>query len=172
MAVRSNALIALGRFPASPLAWSSFQVVVGSEVVWIPHRIYHDPTLIETNQLTPEQIELVDCLLTRHHSGIVRQARLERIILSRSIWVPAFVIQLMGEYVIEILQVIHSNCQHLDRGLYRAFLQENPQFFAKTQQRIFSYWDRYYREQAWQEYAGSELLAFFAPLADRPAVGS
>jgi len=40
-------------------------------------------------------------------NGFVRQQHLERIIRSGNPWVPPFVFQLVGEYAIEIIGVIH-----------------------------------------------------------------
>ncbi len=109
-AVRGEALIALSHFPEPRIRFSSqVSVRVAAENVLIPTRIYDEPSLIYGYTLTDLQRELVDCLFTRHHSGYTRQACLERIIRSPNIWIPPFVIQLVGEYVIEILQVINNN---------------------------------------------------------------
>src|ERR1700690_3081518 len=100
-AVRPEALIALAKFPTfrGRIYSETFPVRVAGEVVSIPVRVYHDPALIEALALSGLQKELVDCLLTRHHNGFVRQEHLERIICSENIWIPAFVIPLVGEYV-------------------------------------------------------------------------
>jgi hypothetical protein len=170
--VRDDARLALSGFPGVnlPAAWS-FSVRVGSEVVSLPYRVYADPALIHTDQLTDRQRELVDCLLTRHSDGFVREQHLARIIGSNHVWVPPFVIQLVGEYVIEILHLIHQNLQHLDTSVYATFLRENPEFFATTKQRVASYWDCYHRNYKRDEYVGFKLLDFFQSLlrnSDRP----
>jgi hypothetical protein len=85
---------------------ATFRVIVNAETVAIPYRIYHDPQLIGTDQLSSLQQELLSCLLTRHRSGFVRREHLRRIIGSHHIWVPPFVVQLIGEYVVEIIRVI------------------------------------------------------------------
>ncbi len=69
-------------------------------------------------RLSSLQKELVDCLLTRHHNGYDRQSHLERIINSPNIWIPPFVVQLVGEYVIEILQIIDNNLRSLNTPAY------------------------------------------------------
>jgi hypothetical protein len=39
-------------------------------------------------------------------------------------WTPSFVVPLVGEYVIEILELIRDNLLELNRPLYRQFLLE------------------------------------------------
>ncbi len=164
-ALKNDALIAVAAFPQNPRSWTSFSLRVASETVSIPRRIYHDPTSIRLAKLTRLQRELVDCLLTRHHSGFVRQRSLERIIGSTHEWVPPFVVQLVGEYVIEIMNVVHANLNNLDKSLYGQFLAENREFLATTERRVISYWNCYYRHRKKQEYAGFQILDFLKTLA-------
>src|SRR6185312_1590283 len=67
--------------PDHPAA-GKFSVQVCGEAVTIPYRLYHSPSQIMTEHLTDLEKELVDCLLTRHHDGFVRQRHLEQIIRS------------------------------------------------------------------------------------------
>jgi hypothetical protein len=130
----------------------------------MPGRIHNDPELIHVAQLTELQREIIDCILTRHSDGFVREQNLARIIRSKNAWVPPFVIQLVGEYVIEILRVVHANLQNLDGAAYRTFLRANPAFFATTQRRVISYWNCYYRNYPREQYVGFQLLEFFKSL--------
>jgi hypothetical protein len=75
-----------------------------------------------------------------------------------------FVIQLAGEYVVEILNVIYNSLPALDTPIYREFLHNNPTFLGLTGQRIASYWDCYYRGHRQQEYVGFKILEFFRSL--------
>jgi hypothetical protein len=61
-------------------------VNIGPEAVGIPYRIYHDPALIHSERLTRTQSELLSCLLTRHHSGFVREENLQMILDSNHEW--------------------------------------------------------------------------------------
>jgi hypothetical protein len=165
-ALREHVLLALEAFPEPERpAAENFSVKVRGELVTIPYRLYHSPSQIQTGHLSGLENELVDCLLTRHHDGLVRQQRLERIICSGNPWVPPFVVQLLGEYGIEIIGVIHDNLGALDHSLYREFLQANPELFTRTAQRVESYWDRYYRVHHRDEYVGFNVLEFFRNLA-------
>ena len=109
---------------------------------------------------------MVDCLLTRHSSGFVRQRHLDRIVGLSHAWIPPFVVQLTGEYVIEILNVIHQNLEVLDRAVYKEFLCNNESFLDLTGQRIASYWDCYYRNERRKEYVGFKILEFFRSLQE------
>jgi hypothetical protein len=166
--LRDDALQAASALP--PPSWKyneHFSVRVDNENVSIPYRIYPDPAFIDTARLTTGQTELLDCLLTRHHSGFVREKHLARIICCHHDWIPPFVVQLVGEYVIQILRVIQTNLCNLDTHLYRRFLTDNPTFFAITKQRVISYWDCYYRWQRREDYTGFQILQFFDRLVDR-----
>jgi hypothetical protein len=163
--VRENVLAALETFPEPehPAA-EGISVKVAGELVTIPYRIYYPPSLIQTDHLADLEKEIVDCLLTRHHDGFLRQQRLEQIVRSGNPWVPPFVIQLLGEYAIQIIGLIHEHLNVLDRPLYREFLQANPEFFTQTAQRVESYWDRYHRVYPRGEYVGFKVLKFFESL--------
>jgi hypothetical protein len=149
--------------PEHPAA-DGFSVKVAGELVRVPYRLYYLPDQIKTEHLTDLEKEIVDCLLTRHHDGFLRQQRLERIIRSGNPWVPPFVVQLVGEYAIEIIDVIYEHLNSLDRPLYREFLQANPEFFTQTTQHVESYWDRYHRRHPREEYVGFKVLRFFRSL--------
>ncbi len=163
--LRAHVLAALEACPEPkhPAA-REFSVKVAGELVTIPYRLYHSPSQIKTEHLTDPEKEIVDCLLTRHHDGFVRQQHLERIIRSGNPWVPPFVVQLLGEYSIEIIGVIHNHLNSLDQAPYREFLQDNAEFFTQTAQRVESYWDCYYRVHPKEEYVGFKVLEFFKSL--------
>jgi hypothetical protein len=160
--LRPDVLQVVAALPEPPLSIGGFfSARVSGENVSIPYRIYHDPVRIDSARLNPQQTELLDCLLTRHHNGFVREEHLARIICRSHDWVPPFVVQLVGEYVVEILRIIQKASGNLDTGLYRRFLTDNAIFFAITKQRVVSYWDCYHRWQKKQDYPGFQILNFF-----------
>jgi hypothetical protein len=153
----------LASFLDQPVPYQSvFSANVEGEAVVIPYRIYDDPcsgkNLVGISSL---QLELLHCLMTRHHSGLVREQHLAHILCLPNPWIPPFVVQLIGEYVIEILNVIHKNLYKLDAPLYRRFLAENRIFFSTTKQRVMSYWDCYHREYPKEYYVGFQIISFF-----------
>lgn len=91
--------------------------------------------------------------MTRHHDGYVRQRHLEPLVAEPGEWVVPFVVQLLGEYVVEIHEAILARLLPiLDRSAdareaYRRFVAANPDFIAVTEARIASYWNCYYRDR-------------------------
>ncbi|WP_433288023.1 hypothetical protein [Micromonospora sp. CA-244673] len=169
---------ALAVLPPAPHAPASpFRVLVDAEPVVIPYRIYADePPAGAEAALSAAQRALLDCLYTRHHDGRVRQRRLERVVGLIQPWVAPFVVQLVGEYVDEILLVIrrvlgpelvvpHSPTD----AVYGRFVAENPGFVALTGQRVASYWACYHRRRypTLIDYPGRSLMAALRAAANR-----
>lgn len=162
--LREEILQAVTALPENPHGVGNFTIKMNGELLSVPRRVYHNTSLIRTERLSSLQRELIDCILTRHHDGFVRQRSLSGIIGSNNAWVPPFVIQLLGEYVIEIICVIDEHLRSLDASLYRQFLEANQDFLALTERRVVSYWDCYYRSVRREDYAGFRVLGFFKNL--------
>jgi hypothetical protein len=120
--------------------------------------------------LTEMQQNIIDCFYTRHCDGFIREQHLKKIILLNHEWVVPYVIQLIGEYVIEILNVIYQNMNSLNLVLYKDFLEQNPKFYKLIQDRVQSYWNEYYRSNhgstdilkyAKEDYVGFKILDIF-----------
>lgn len=125
---------------------------VGGEEVAFAHRIYNPglrPGAI--GALSPTQQLIAHCAYSRHHDGHARQAACEQILRSSEAWVPPYVVRLVGEYVVEIVEMIHAQLGDLDDDdapltvAYGAFAAANPEFVDLTRQRAVSYWSCYYR---------------------------
>ncbi|WP_431783048.1 hypothetical protein [Streptomyces chumphonensis] len=147
-----------------------FEVEVQGETVAIPSRIYNEePGADLERPLAGSQHVISHCLYSRHHDGWVRQRHLEQIVASGEPWVVPFVVQLAGEYVLEILEAIGRGLPGLavpgsaQRRLYGEFIARNPAFFARTERRVVSYWSCYYRWKygAFETYPGCLLLEAF-----------
>lgn len=125
--------------------------VQGDPVV-IPHRIYNPVPVSDLAHQGSEAGVAIDCLYTRHNDGFVRQAAHRRLLAgAEHPWVTPFVVQLLGEYVIEIchdIQLFAETDLPTRPGWarqFRSFAHENPDFIALTRQRAASYWACYYR---------------------------
>jgi hypothetical protein len=165
--IRQDALAAVSSLSENRFSsrWQPFPLHLGHELLSLPQRIYYTPPLFEMLRFTALQREILNCLFTRHHDGFVRQEHLARIIRSTSPWIPCFVVPLIGEYVVEILQVIYENLTYFDKSLYTEFVRSNPEFMALTEQRVTSYWNCYYRSMKKQDYPGFLILEFLKSLA-------
>jgi len=60
-------------------------------------------------------------------------------------WAAPFIIQLLGEYVIELVERAASMIEGGPKAGYVAFARENPDFMRLTTHRATSYWNVYYR---------------------------
>ncbi|MBD0669279.1 hypothetical protein BU198_34300 [Streptomyces sp. CBMA156] len=143
-------LAAMGTSRLKPAA--PFPVDVQGRLLAIPTRLYNDePSADALESLSPRQLTILHCLYTRHHDGRIRRRHLECVVGSAQPWVVPYVVQLAGEYVVEILVVIREALGDLDtpgtalRAAYGRFIVDNPSFFARTQRRVVSYWSCYHR---------------------------
>ena len=147
------------RRPCPPLT-------VAGEVVEIPARMYYqepDPKLVEA--LGPTERVGLACLYTRSHDGYVRQRELQHLLGSDEPWVVPFVVQLCGEYVVEICRDVQAFVRDdlpprpRARRAYRDFIDQNRAFVQLTQQRARSYWRCYHwRAYSFVEYPGLDAL--------------
>lgn len=150
--------------------WPAITVV--GERVEIPYRIYNP---LPPTGLAPEGSKIalaIDCLYTRHHDGFVRQQALHRVLAAEDPWVVPFVIQLLGEYVVEICEDIQRFAQAalpqrpaMIREVH-SFARDNPDFIVLTEQRATSYWECYYRRPHLYRDTYPGLLALRSMLDD------
>ena len=121
-------------------------VLLNGEQLNIPYRVYllePEPERIST--LTNIQQLILSAVLSRSSNGFVREKCVRELLQSDEPWIPPFVLQLLGEYVLPIIRVVEDHSAVLKRREYRRFVSENPAFFQLLQQRIASYWNCYYR---------------------------
>jgi hypothetical protein len=98
---------------------------------------------------------IIACWMSRHNNGKLRQKALRQILRAdvEVAWTIPFVMQLCGEYVIEIgsdvLAFVTNSLPtrpNLRRD-YAQFVRDNPEFIGITRQRAESYWLAYHRHQ-------------------------
>lgn len=163
----SDVTAAAGVMPATTNEHNrSFSVWVDDEELLVPYRIYHaEPDPIAVTELAPRAQLVLRCLYTRHHDGHVRQRSLEQVVTALELWVVPYVVQLIGEYVIEIIKVIAAALPELavpgspQRALYGRFAADNPAFIDVTAARATSYWNEYYRQyQSPADYPGRQVI--------------
>lgn len=149
------------------------EIHVAGELMQVPYRMYYSwPDEDMTLHLTPDERLVLACWMSRHHDGRIRQRALSLILASNAPWTIPFVIQLCGEYVIELGEDVLA---FLTRDLpdrpvlqraYKQFANENPQFISLTEQRAASYWsDDYRTKMARDEYPQVAALKTLARLS-------
>ncbi|WP_321870685.1 hypothetical protein [Burkholderia ubonensis] len=143
--LRADASAVADRMQCPTMTLPGWSVTVRGEALNLPYRIHHEESEALLADLSGVQAVIYACVLTRHTDGRVRQRQIERLTAESRDWIAPFIIQLCGEYVIEILDDVEQRVPRLDRDIYRAFIRENPAFYRKTRDRMVSYWDCYYR---------------------------
>lgn len=123
------------------------------EIIQFPYRIsFDEPSPEKEKTLTELQRAILSCIFLRHYNGFIRQRRLELLVGNNYYFIIPFTFSLLGEYVIEILEVLdnHITDQNIDH--YNRFIQENPKFWQQTESRMISYWNAYYRWPRYPDY--------------------
>jgi hypothetical protein len=131
-------------------------IQLDGEPLYIPSRVYYAEHL-SSRALSPTQWCIYSCIYTRHCDGFVRQKHVRSLLSRAEPWSAPFVVQLLGEYILEIVETITEASHFLEADHFRAFVQQNPAFIQLTLQRATSYWNCYYRRS-------------FPKLEDYPAV--
>lgn len=139
------------------------EIILNGEKLIIPGRIYFDtPTETIENTLTTTQRIILNCIYLRHNNGFVRQKCLEKLIENgEDYYVIPFIFQLLGEYVMEILEVVDKHINGQTICNYLKFISENPRYSQQTESRMISYWDVYHRRTKFkklQDYIGFQIF--------------
>jgi hypothetical protein len=126
-----------------------FSVLVGDGRLSAPYRVYYLPPDLRSviARSSGETQALALCLGTRHWDGFIRQECLGQLVDAERPWTAPFIVQLLGEYVVEIAQVILAALQEGYVAGLAQFVIDNPSFMVTTRQRVVSYWNCYYRRQ-------------------------
>ena len=128
-------------------------VSLGKELLKIPYRLYfNEPSLDKEKILTDLQKIILNCIYLRHHNGFVRQKRLEQLLDNTEYFITPFTFQLLGEYVIEILEILQQHIKPTTIDNYLKFINENQKYWTQTESRMISYWNEYYRRPMYPTY--------------------
>jgi hypothetical protein len=132
--------------PAMP----GFTVLVRGEQLSAPYRVYYAPANLRSmiSRSSGDTRLLALCFGSRHWDGHVREECLRQLLVPTDRpWVVPFVVQLIGEYVIEIVEAIAATISSETAARFCEFARENPGFMATTRRRATSYWACYYRQR-------------------------
>lgn len=110
--------------------------------IQFPYRIYDDVSKAQV--LTAKDLEIL-CIYTRHHNGHIREVAVLELMQKFPTECIPFVVQLIAEYVVEIITSINKiitpkQCQEIQE-----FLKENPKHAQTIQSKIASYWGCYFK---------------------------
>lgn len=142
--------------PSGPVTASNSRtwagLAVAGEPVVIPYRVYNPapPPHLASGLSRTDQV-ITAAIYSRHHDGLIRQRALGTLLDCDEPWTAPFVVQLLGEYVIQICADIEEftrtalPARPAMQASLSAFLTQNPCFAELTRQRAISYWSCYYR---------------------------
>ena len=154
------------------LAHWGYEIYIEGENIEIPSRIYWDESKLKVNGLNDSHKMIIACILTRHNNGYVREKNLEKLIVSDQYWTIPYIIQLLGEYVIELLELVWNKFDSINKENLVKFITENETYWFKTKQRIASYWDCYhrYKGKPKSDYIGFKLIERIENLSKRKTI--
>jgi hypothetical protein len=134
------------------------QVSIEGERIEVLSRLYSpEPPDDATRGLSDRQRLILSCLYSRHHDGYVRERHLLGL-QGDEAWVPHFILQLVGEYVVEICQAALDRVDAIPRASYEAFAAENEEFVALIRRRIVSYAREYHRSMDFVDYPAYRFM--------------
>ncbi|MDO6713447.1 hypothetical protein Q4567_22185 [Aliiglaciecola sp. 2_MG-2023] len=123
-----------------------FEVQIDNEKLVIPQRIYCEKSQIEKLiKLTPRQQAIGFCFFSRHCDGYVRERCIRQVLKVNEKFVIPFILQLLGEYVIEIIVCIYDERESVNKLHLNSFIKDNMEHYQRIHQRVYSYWDCFYR---------------------------
>lgn len=137
-----------------------FSINVLGEGLLIPERVPSPSLKPDMSGLSLQQRHIACCMLTRSTDGFERHASLKEILQVNEPWSIPFVIALVGDYVIEILDEILKESHRMNRELVADFIRENPIYYDTVRSRVTSYWNCYYRRRYQRiDYVGFKILS-------------
>jgi hypothetical protein len=137
-------------------------VKICGELLQCPARIYNPVIYPDDlpNDITKQQILILNCFYTRSRDGHIREYYLKKIIESDQDWVTPFVFYLCGEYVLEIGKIIESHTERLlSLDSYHKFACDNPKFIKLLKRKATSYWS-YYHHHIYKNYRDYPAVKF------------
>lgn len=133
-------------------------ICLKGEFLELPQRVYFGE--YNTQSLTLVQEQMLNCLYLCHCNGHLREYYLRKVLKVKEDFVLPFIAKLFGDYVIEIVKVLHSELPDVTRDKLRDFFRANPLYKRRIQSRIASYWDCFYRNAHpnFKKYVGYQLF--------------
>jgi len=125
---------------------SSTPMQVSGRPIYFPSR-FHFLDTVGREDINGRASPAAQCLLSRSTDGYLRQRALKAILNLRESWITPFVVLLIGDYVVEIVEDIQSSLPSLDQDIYKDFVRENRDVMRTLRSKAVSYWDAHYRDQ-------------------------
>lgn len=124
----------------------NIEISLLNESITLTGRIFFsEPTPELENNLSGTQKQILNCIYTRHFDGHIREKRLKYLLNIDYEWVLPFKLQLLGEFVIEILFELDKHITDNNSRGYKQLTLDNKKYWQQTKSRIVSWWDTDYK---------------------------
>lgn len=104
--------------------------------------VWKDP-----KDLNDKQRAIFYCLFSRHLDGYTREKCLAGLLPLQDSFIVAYVMCLVGEYVIEVVSQINDNRESFCVDGLRDYVENNLELYELLKQKAASYWNVYYSPQ-------------------------
>lgn len=129
----------------TPRQWTERIVFnVEGQRVLMPYRLHFASERLPMSK-SDEAWIFARALQTRSNDGFERQSAALDLLTDLQPWAAPFIVALIGEYIIEILDDIFAALTPENAHTLAAFIMENEGYWATTKRRVASYWNVYYR---------------------------
>jgi hypothetical protein len=140
-----------------------FTVEADGQSVLIPARLHFASDRLQMAD-SDKAWRFARALQTRSNDGFERQRAARDVIADLQPWAAPFIVALIGEYIVEILDDIYAALTPRDVQTIAAFIVQNEAYWSTTKRRVMSYWDVYYRSRCSREtrhsYRRDEYIGF------------
>ncbi len=148
----------------TPRQWTErFVFNVEGQRVLIPARLHFASERLPLSN-SDEAWLFGRALQTRSNDGFERQRAALDLLTDLRPWAAPFIVALIGEYIIEILDDISAALTPENAYILAAFIVENEGYWDTTKRRVASYWNAYYRSNGSSEtrraYRRDEYIGF------------
>jgi hypothetical protein len=148
-------------------AWESPEpVAFGDEVLMMPQRLDYSPAAVDAAMSSSGDSAVVAaCLGTKSYDGYLRQRSIEALLANPRAWSIPYLVDALGDYVLEILQVMEGYVPGELEKDYAEYLVANEERFVRLCRRCVSYWNEFDRFRCrnlypdWNAYPGARLIA-------------
>lgn len=129
----------------SDCQWTErFCLTVEDQAILIPSRLHFASDRLTLPPTDPAWL-IARALQTRSSNGFERQRAVQDLLADVRPWAAPYIVTLVGEYVVEILDDIDTALTPDAEQIVAAFLIANPSFWDTIKRRVVSYWNAYYR---------------------------
>ena len=162
-----HAAVSAGNATARLLAsrqWTErFAVNAQGQCVLIPVRLHFASERLPLS-ISDEAWLFARALQTRSNDGFERQRAVLDLLADLRPWAAPFIVALIGEYIVEILNDISAALTDENTQTLATFILQNEGFWNTTKRRVASYWNVYYRSNGCSEmrhaYRRDEYIGF------------